>query len=120
MPSLLQEMDPHGEKLGGDGYHANGQSDSEAWSEPLTETAEPRRPRLSFSNTYVEMQCTPHKHICMYSYVRNALDSCLGNSHISFVRKQQVSPLYTGGFLIIPLYKCNVHCFFIILYHRTI
>ncbi|TDH07890.1 hypothetical protein EPR50_G00111510 [Perca flavescens] len=41
------EVDTHGEKPSGDGYHANGQSDSEAWSEP----AEPRRPRLSFSDT---------------------------------------------------------------------
>uniref|UniRef100_A0A3Q3QQU3 AF4/FMR2 C-terminal homology domain-containing protein n=2 Tax=Monopterus albus TaxID=43700 RepID=A0A3Q3QQU3_MONAL len=44
-------MEPHTEKLCGDGYHANGQSDSEVWSEPLMEPAEPRRPRLSFSDT---------------------------------------------------------------------
>ncbi|CAB1447475.1 unnamed protein product [Pleuronectes platessa] len=44
------EMDPPSEKPCGDGYHANGQSDSEVWSEPLTEAAEPRRPRLSFSD----------------------------------------------------------------------
>ncbi|XP_034739232.1 AF4/FMR2 family member 2 isoform X2 [Etheostoma cragini] len=41
------EVDTHSEKPSGDGYHANGQSDSEAWSEP----AEHRRPRLSFSDT---------------------------------------------------------------------
>ena len=57
MPSLLQEMDPHIEKPSGDGYHANGQSDSEVWSEP-TEPVEPRRPRLSFSDTYVETYTT--------------------------------------------------------------
>lgn len=51
----LQEMDPHGEKPCGDSYHANGQSDSEVWSEPLMEPAEPRRPRLSFSDMYVEI-----------------------------------------------------------------
>ncbi|XP_035524885.1 AF4/FMR2 family member 2-like [Morone saxatilis] len=45
------EIDPHGEKPSGDGYHANGQSDSEVWSEPVMEPAEPRRPRLSFSDT---------------------------------------------------------------------
>eukprot|EP00064_Thunnus_orientalis_P013025 superscaffoldBa00002067_g13062 len=49
--SVNQEMDPHGEKPCGDSYHANGQSDSEVWSEPLLEPAEPRRPRLSFSDT---------------------------------------------------------------------
>lgn len=51
MPSPLQEMDPQSEKPCGDGYHANGQSDGEVWSEPLMEPAEPRRPRLSFSDT---------------------------------------------------------------------
>lgn len=59
-------MDPHGEKPSGDGYHANGQSDSEVWSEPVTEPAEPRRPRLSFSDTYVEIECAPthtHQHV---------------------------------------------------------
>ncbi|CAK6969334.1 AF4/FMR2 family member 2 [Scomber scombrus] len=45
------EMDLHGEKPCGDSYHANGQSDSEVWPEPLMEPAEPRRPRLSFSDT---------------------------------------------------------------------
>lgn len=57
-------MDPHGEKPSGDGYHANGQSDSEVWSEPVTEPAEARRPRLSFTDTYVEIQCVPHTRIC--------------------------------------------------------
>ncbi|XP_061690222.1 AF4/FMR2 family member 2 isoform X2 [Syngnathoides biaculeatus] len=33
------------------GSHANGQSDSDAWSEPVTEPGEPSRPRLSFSDT---------------------------------------------------------------------
>lgn len=56
MCSLLQETDPHGEKPCGDSYHANGQSDSELWSEPLMEPAEPRRPRLSFIDTYVQIQ----------------------------------------------------------------
>uniref|UniRef100_A0A3Q3RG67 AF4/FMR2 family, member 2 n=1 Tax=Mastacembelus armatus TaxID=205130 RepID=A0A3Q3RG67_9TELE len=41
------ETDPHC----GDGYHANGQSDTEVWSEPLVEPSEPRRPRLTFSDT---------------------------------------------------------------------
>ncbi|KAG7223603.1 hypothetical protein INR49_028496, partial [Caranx melampygus] len=45
------EMETHSEKPCGDGYHANGQSDSEVWSEPLMEPAEPRRPRLSFTDT---------------------------------------------------------------------
>ncbi|XP_029917502.1 AF4/FMR2 family member 2-like [Myripristis murdjan] len=45
------EIDAHGDKPCGDGYHANGQSDSEVWSEPLMEPTEPRRPRLSFSDT---------------------------------------------------------------------
>ncbi|XP_075999517.1 AF4/FMR2 family member 2 [Genypterus blacodes] len=44
------EMDA-GEKPSVDGYHANGQSECEVWTEPLTEAAEPRRPRLSFSDT---------------------------------------------------------------------
>lgn len=48
-------MDPHAEKPCGDSYHANGQSDSEAWSETAMEPAEARRSRLSFSDTYVEM-----------------------------------------------------------------
>lgn len=56
MSSLRQEMDTHSEKPSGDGYHANGQSDSEVWSEPVMDPAEPRRPRLSFSETYVEIQ----------------------------------------------------------------
>lgn len=47
-------MEAHSEKPCGDGYHANGQSDSEVWSEPLMEPAEPRRPRLSFTDTYVD------------------------------------------------------------------
>lgn len=55
MASLIQEIDLQGEKPCGDSYHANGQSDSEVWSEPLMEPAEPRRPRLSFSDTYVEI-----------------------------------------------------------------
>lgn len=42
------------EKPSGEGYHANGQSDSEVWLEPVTEPAEARRPRLSFADTYVE------------------------------------------------------------------
>uniref|UniRef100_A0A3Q1H0U4 AF4/FMR2 family member 2-like n=2 Tax=Acanthochromis polyacanthus TaxID=80966 RepID=A0A3Q1H0U4_9TELE len=45
------EIDSHSEKPCGDSYHANGHSDSEAWSEPLMDPAEPRRPRLSFSDT---------------------------------------------------------------------
>uniref|UniRef100_A0A3P9BBA9 AF4/FMR2 family, member 2 n=3 Tax=Maylandia zebra TaxID=106582 RepID=A0A3P9BBA9_9CICH len=45
------EMDSHGEKPCGDGYHTNGHSDSEVWSEPLMDPAEPRRPKLSFSDT---------------------------------------------------------------------
>ncbi|XP_029969604.1 AF4/FMR2 family member 2 [Salarias fasciatus] len=45
------EVDSHGEKPCGDVYHANGHSDSEAWSEQLMDPAEPRRPRLSFSDT---------------------------------------------------------------------
>ncbi|CAG5993150.1 unnamed protein product [Menidia menidia] len=45
------EMDSHADKPCGDGYHANGHSDSEVWSEPLMDAAEPRRPRLSFSDT---------------------------------------------------------------------
>ncbi|CAM9275984.1 unnamed protein product, partial [Lampetra planeri] len=44
------EMDPHGEKACGDGYHANGQSDSGLWSDAVMEPVEPRRPRLSFSD----------------------------------------------------------------------
>ncbi|XP_041845689.1 LOW QUALITY PROTEIN: AF4/FMR2 family member 3 [Melanotaenia boesemani] len=44
------EMDSLGDKLCGDSYHANGHSDSEAWSEPLMDPAEPRRPRLSFTD----------------------------------------------------------------------
>lgn len=51
MSSLLQEMDSHGEKPGGDGYHTNMHSDSEVWSEALMDPAEPRRPKLSFSDT---------------------------------------------------------------------
>ncbi|XP_057705418.1 AF4/FMR2 family member 2 isoform X1 [Corythoichthys intestinalis] len=43
--------DHHNKKPCGDSFHANGQSDSDAWSEPLTEPAEPPRPRLSFSET---------------------------------------------------------------------
>ncbi|KAK1903711.1 AF4/FMR2 family member 2 [Dissostichus eleginoides] len=38
------EVDTRNEKPSGDSYHANGPSDSEVWSEP-------RRPRLSFSDT---------------------------------------------------------------------
>ncbi|CAN9514689.1 unnamed protein product [Ophioblennius macclurei] len=44
------EVDSHIEKPCGDIYHANGHSDSEAWSEQLIDPAEPRRPRLSFSD----------------------------------------------------------------------
>lgn len=51
-------MDPHCDKPAGDGYHANGQSDSEVWSEPVTEPGEARRPRLSFTDTYVETAWT--------------------------------------------------------------
>ncbi|XP_061757632.1 AF4/FMR2 family member 2 isoform X1 [Nerophis ophidion] len=47
-PSLT---DNHIEKLCGDSCHANGQSESDAWSESLMEPAEPPRPRLSFSDT---------------------------------------------------------------------
>lgn len=54
--SLQQEMDPHGEKACGDGYHANGQSDSGLWSDAGMEPVEPRRPRLSFSDMYVQIQ----------------------------------------------------------------
>ncbi|XP_077434820.1 AF4/FMR2 family member 2 [Vanacampus margaritifer] len=43
--------DHHSKKPCGDSFHANGQSNSDAWSEPLTEPAEPPRPRLSFSDT---------------------------------------------------------------------
>lgn len=50
-------MDPRVEKPCGDGYHANGQSDSEVWSETPMEPAEARRSRLSFSDTYVEILC---------------------------------------------------------------
>ncbi|KAF3837968.1 hypothetical protein F7725_009736 [Dissostichus mawsoni] len=39
-----REVDTRNEKPSGDSYHANGPSDSEVWSEP-------RRPRLSFSDT---------------------------------------------------------------------
>lgn len=67
MPSLLQEMDPHSEKPSGDGYHANGQSDSEVWLEP-TEPVEPRRPRLSFSDTYVQTQCIYMYDTHQYTY----------------------------------------------------
>lgn len=52
-------MDPHVEKPCGDGYHANGQSDSEVWSETPMDPAEARRSRLSFSDTYVEMLYVP-------------------------------------------------------------
>nr|XP_040030000.1 AF4/FMR2 family member 2 [Gasterosteus aculeatus aculeatus] len=45
------EVNTHVEKPSGDGYHANGQADSEVWSEPLMDPGEPRRPRLTFSNT---------------------------------------------------------------------
>ncbi len=71
MPSLPQEMETHGEKPSGDSYHANGQSDSEVWPEPVTEPAEPRRPRLSFSDTYVEIQCVPHTdtHHCILTII---------------------------------------------------
>ncbi|KAK5612050.1 hypothetical protein CRENBAI_002061 [Crenichthys baileyi] len=45
------DMDLHCDKPGGDGCHANGHSDSEVWSEALMDQAEPRRPRLSFTDT---------------------------------------------------------------------
>ncbi|XP_077388040.1 AF4/FMR2 family member 2 isoform X2 [Festucalex cinctus] len=45
------QTDHHSKKPCGDSFHANGQSNSDAWSEPLTEPAEPPRPRLSFSDT---------------------------------------------------------------------
>lgn len=51
----LQEMDHPCEKACGDGFHANGQSDSDVWSEPLMDPAEPRRPRLTFCDTYVNI-----------------------------------------------------------------
>lgn len=65
---LLQEVDTHVEKPSGDSYHANGQSDSEVWSEPQVEAAEPRRPRLSFSDTYVEKPCHYTMHTNIYTY----------------------------------------------------
>ncbi|XP_051927315.1 AF4/FMR2 family member 2 isoform X1 [Hippocampus zosterae] len=43
--------DHHSKKSCGASFHANGQSNSDAWSEPLTDPAEPQRPRLSFSDT---------------------------------------------------------------------
>lgn len=56
-------MDGHGEKPIAEGYHANGQSDSEVWSEPVTEHSEARRPRLSFTDTYVQIVFNPtHKY----------------------------------------------------------
>lgn len=54
------------EKPSGEGYHANGQSDSEVWLEPVTEPAEARRPRLSFADTYVET-CGAHVHAHMFN-----------------------------------------------------
>uniref|UniRef100_A0A087XFA4 AF4/FMR2 family, member 2 n=1 Tax=Poecilia formosa TaxID=48698 RepID=A0A087XFA4_POEFO len=45
------DMDSHCDKPGGDGYHANGHSDSEVWSEAMMGQSEPRRPRLSFTDT---------------------------------------------------------------------
>ncbi|XP_077466308.1 AF4/FMR2 family member 2-like [Stigmatopora argus] len=43
--------DHHSKKPCGDSFHANGQPDSDAWSEPLAEPTEPPRPKLSFSDT---------------------------------------------------------------------
>ncbi|XP_049589795.1 AF4/FMR2 family member 2 isoform X4 [Syngnathus scovelli] len=43
--------DHHNKKPCGDSFHANGQSNSDAWPETLTEPAEPPRPRLSFTDT---------------------------------------------------------------------
>ncbi|XP_054649035.1 AF4/FMR2 family member 2 [Dunckerocampus dactyliophorus] len=43
--------DNHSEKPCGHSYPTNGQSDSDAWSEPLMEPPEPPRPRLLFSDT---------------------------------------------------------------------
>lgn len=71
MPSLLQEVNTHVEKPSGDGYHANGQADSEVWSEPLMDPGEPRRPRLTFSNTYVGMLFIPYKGECMKNVQNN-------------------------------------------------
>ncbi|XP_061581870.1 AF4/FMR2 family member 2 [Cololabis saira] len=45
------EMDSHADKPCGEGYHANNHSDSEVWSEHLMDPAEPRRTRLTFSDT---------------------------------------------------------------------
>ena len=54
-PAPLQEVDGHGHKPCGDGYHANGTSEAETtWSEPLLEPPEPRRPKLAFSDKLVQ------------------------------------------------------------------
>ncbi|PWA23627.1 hypothetical protein CCH79_00005781 [Gambusia affinis] len=45
------DMESHCDKPGGDGYHANGHSDAEVWSEAMMDQSEPRRPRLSFTDT---------------------------------------------------------------------
>lgn len=48
----LQELDPQAEKPSADSYHANGgQLDQDGWLEPLTESSETRRPKLSFTDT---------------------------------------------------------------------
>ncbi len=51
---LFQEEDSHSKPSGG--FHANGQSEPDLWSNSSAlsmEHMEPRRPKLTFNNTYV-------------------------------------------------------------------
>lgn len=120
-------MDPHVEKPCGDGYHANGQSDSEVWQEPPMEPAEPRRSRLSFSDTYVEIldieMCRCHDkmefqmgagdlQMCFIPVIRVVSVRTLALLiHVPF---QQVLPLPGTCVLFTPLYKSDVGCWSLI------
>lgn len=53
-PAISQEEDTHSKPSGS--FHGNGQSDSDVWSNPSSlsmDHIEPRRPKLTFNNTYV-------------------------------------------------------------------